>query len=675
MSTTTFRRSTPSTHSTDDEWEDITSSSQTVDVQGSSSASSVFSKAVSETPDTFDAAHSALEAILAALVRHVTAHSFERVKSHRVLSNTIYSALREFDVCPSEIVNFIRISPRIALPSSATLTQMKELNSVRARYGKHYGVKRSGGPSLCEDVLKLCVDMYLDLDSDYEPADHTVDTTATTQMREKQVAKPSQEFMKRAIPAVTAAPVSDSSDTVVREASDHRVLLRSILSQTSATTAAIPKPDNQAVKPGQDFMKHATPSLSDIVFKAANAGPGTTVERNPLLSRLSNIKIAAQQQEQMVKDDFEACKILAIDRPINTIKLEEVGRNDDVMASYYSAQLWSCVSPYVNSPSLEGIASDAPPQSTIAARLWTNTAGSQFLVVLKEEERNNELASPAAVPNSTPKPPLSSTQQFEKVLTEHSKGPSPITAPSAKPLPASTPRKYQFGCCSARPSAKALAKEWKEPANLRLGTSEPPVLIRILVVLWICLFSICTGVLFVQNFRTIMASGCTFLSYTATVGGSWSLVWWVVKAPFLFLIWCVGLFGGCVGEHAGVGVANSTTTMADMQTIISEWAALKDIPKSDFHTTLFGAPSSPTKLRYESWHKIGRVKFKLDSVYPFTRHNNSVTAADRCEWLVNGFGYYWREEMTEKMGKEGDERMFDLEFGNELARALVKHCK
>ena len=244
---------------------------------------------------------------------------------------------------------------------------------------------------------------------------------------------------------------------------------------------------------------------------------------------------------------------------------------------------------------------------------------------------------------------------------------------------------------SHQPKKEVKRATWTEKG-------DPAHLVKILMVP-AGLLVFCTFIQIMMNLGTIMSTICNVVSpclapFMDCTRYFWFGVWWLITAPFLFFGYVGGLIRGLVNQgmdlRPGHAVAPSTAspiiiepgppTIPAMTETITLWEAMgkekaKHLQCEDsLHISSEISADSPTGIRYESVHSFGNEGWMIYSAYPFTRHNNSMPEADRCEHFVKSFQHFWKEEMEEKK-EEGKEGRFDLALGNELAEVLSRYCK
>ena len=95
--------------------------------------------------------------------QHVDGARNSKQGSRTALLEVIGEALYNHDFNPTDIVNYIGKTPR-SLPTGDELIKLKELHHSRDSNGKQYGEKRPA-LNLCEELMNLCIDVYLDVDS------------------------------------------------------------------------------------------------------------------------------------------------------------------------------------------------------------------------------------------------------------------------------------------------------------------------------------------------------------------------------------------------------------------------------------------------------------------------------------------------------------------------------
>ena len=287
----------------------------------------------------------------------------------------------------------------------------------------------------------------------------------------------------------------------------------------------------------------------------------------------------------------------------------------------------------------------------------------------------------AAQKNAAPK----ATERVT-VVREHFKQ-GPVTPPTKK--------KFKQGrLTSQEKEAVASTKKevsystWTEQGD----DGKPPHWVKIASVP-VVLFILCTFIQILMNLGTIMCTIASLISSCLSLcmdytGYFWTGVWWLTTAPFLLFSGFVSQGMGWAPDYGAVPpsappliIEPRLPTMPAMQEAISLWNALgaekAKHPQCENSLQISSQVSadSPSGIRYKSVHNIGNSGWMVYSDYPFTRHNNSLPEADRCEHFVKSFQHFWKEEMEEKKEKEGDEGRFDLALGNDIAEALLRHCK
>ena len=317
---------------------------------------------------------------------------------------------------------------------------------------------------------------------------------------------------------------------------------------------------------------------------------------------------------------------------------------------------------------------------------------------------------PAGYPNShltahveRAKHPRVSETAVKKGVAPKAMDRVPAVKEQFKEGPVTPPTEKQFEQGRATPQKKEpvtpLKKEVKHATWIKNGDNEPGNLVKIAMVP-VAILVLCTIIQIMMNLGTIMStiasviSSCLSLCMDYT-GYFWSGVWWLIKSPFLLFGYVGGLIGGLVNQGINfrpthpvappsapsIFIEPGPPTIPAMQEAISLWDALgaekAKHPQCANSLQLSSEVStdSPTGIQYKSVHKIGNSGWGIDSDYPFTRHNNSMPEADRCEHFVKSFQHFWKEEMEEKKEKEGTEGRFDLALGNDLAEVLSRYCK
>lgn len=285
-----------------------------------------------------------------------------------------------------------------------------------------------------------------------------------------------------------------------------------------------------------------------------------------------------------------------------------------------------------------------------------------------------------------------STDRVPAVKKEFKQGPvTPLT-------------KEQFEQGRARPQKKKPEAPKKKEISRATWTEngddgEPSHWVKIATVP-VFLFLLCTIIQIMMNLGTIMSTICNVVApclalFMDCTRYFWSGVWWLIKSPFLLFGYIGGMIGGFVIQDMGIRPGHAVappsappiiiepglSTISAMQETIFLWDALgaekAKHPQwgNSLQISSEVSADSPTGIRYKSDHRIGNSGWGTESDYPFTRHNNSMPEADRCEHFVKSFRHFWKEEMEEKKEKEGKEGRLDLALGNELAEVLSRYCK
>lgn len=260
------------------------------------------------------------------------------------------------------------------------------------------------------------------------------------------------------------------------------------------------------------------------------------------------------------------------------------------------------------------------------------------------------------------------------------------------PVTAST--KGQFGQGLVTPPKKEITVQKtkvKYATWTQNGDDECAHLVKIAMVP-VGLLLLCTFIQIMMNLGTIISTICNVVTpclalFMDCTSYFWSGLWWLIKSPFLFFGYIFGslakrginLGSGSETQSNSAPVIPAAPIIAPIQSVLTNWSNLRakkswlqPQTESSSHIHTFTDNSSPTFTRYESSHQIGATGVKMISWYPFTRHNNSLPYADRCEFFTQEFTRYWGEEMEEK--KEKKDGRLDLDLGNELAEVLIRNC-
>ena len=270
--------------------------------------------------------------------------------------------------------------------------------------------------------------------------------------------------------------------------------------------------------------------------------------------------------------------------------------------------------------------------------------------------------------------------------------------------PVTPPKKVQFEQGRVTPQQRETVtpakKEVQRATWTQNGDREPAHLIKIAMVA-VGLLMLCTFIQIIPSLGTIMSAICNVVAHCLALFMDctryfWFGTWWLITAPFLFFGYVGGLIGGMVsqaiGPRPGHAAAPSDappfiiepgpSTIPAIQETITLWEILgkekaNGQPQCENSVQISSELSadSSSGIRYKSAHRIGNSGWRTESDYPFTRHNNSMPEADRCEHFVKSFQHFWKEEMEEKKEKEEKEGMFDLALGNDLAEVLSRYCK